>query len=540
MVLVRRGFGEFVELVGLPQSWFKSLASDVSHETTLWQRIRLTLEDLGPTFVKFGQVLATRPDLLPEPLVLELKGLRNQARPVPFEQLRPVLEAELGRPLEDVFSTFDTVPSASGSIGQVHRAHLRDNRQMVAVKIQRPGIRQAIRSDIEIIGWLARRLNEKITEFTPYDLPGIVEATGEGMMHELDFTIEANNAALFNHLNPFPKEVFAPQVFEAFTTERLTVTAWVDGLTPGDATIPASTARRVAAAGGRSVFHQIMLAGFFHADPHTGNLLVTPDGRACFLDWGMTGQLTREMRYFLADLFSAIAASDAEKVVRIADIMAQSKRRIDRTKLEKEVNFVLRRYGSRFEVGEEMGRVMIDLLYVFGSNGITLARDYSLLAKAILSIEEVAHCLDPAFDVRALAKPFLKKLAEERWSPANLARQSWWNLLNNFRRLRELPQDVQRFLRHLEDGEIRVNLRHEGLVEAGQELTSGVDRLVLAVITAALIIGSSFIMASTVDDQTSTAELFRLPTAFGTIGYLLSALFGVWTVINILRHGRQR
>lgn len=540
VVLARRGFGEVVRATGLPRRWVSSIVREEDAAMGLWERFRRTLEDLGPTYVKFGQVLSTRPDVLPDGAILELKQLRTKVRALPFEAIEPLLRANLKQPLESVFSRLERVPSASGSMAQVHRAWLREGNVPVAVKIQRPGIAKAIRADIEIISWLGKKVHENVDELKPYDLPALIQATGEGIFQELDFTIEANNAIVFNHLNPYRSGIFAPKVYDEFTTDKLTVTEWVQGRYPGDPLIPTAQAKQLAREGGQSIFHQILIAGFFHGDPHGGNLMITPDGRGCWLDWGLAGQLTREMRYHLADLFAGIAEGSAEKVSHTALLMAESKARIDRTKLEKEIARVLRRYGSKFEPGQKLGNVVIELLYVFGNNGITLARDYSLLAKAIICVEEVGKTLDPDFDARVIAGPLLRRLSRERYSPITLAKDALTNLVQNLHRIRNLPQDIQRFLRQLEDGEIQVHMRHEGLEEASAEFSSGVNRLTLAIIMASLIVGSSIIMSTTVNQDTTALELLQLPALLGTAGYLLSAFFGVLTAFDIVRNGRHQ
>lgn len=503
----------------------------------IWQRMRITLEDLGPTFVKFGQVLSSRADILPEPLINELKQLRNHVRATPWEEMEPILLEELSGPRELTFSQFNPEPVACGSIGQVYQATLAKNGVKVAVKLQRPKIKKAIRSDIEIIGWLARQLHEKIEELQPFDLPDVVEETGRGMMQELDFSIEARNAILFNSLNPDSEHVFAPKVYDEFTSSRLLVTEWIDGVPVDQTKLPMEKREELARIGGKSVFHQIVISGFFHADPHAGNILVTPDARLCFIDWGLAGHLTRQMRYFLADLFSAIAAGDPEKVVRVIQIMAIGKRRIDYPHLEKEVSTVLRRYHQPQVLNEALGHIMLDLLYVFGSNGIQLARDYALLAKAIISIEEVGKTLDPRFDIRSISKPYIEKLAFERWNPYNLLKHSWWNFLGHMNQLRELPGDLQRFFRRLEDGDIKVKMQHEGLSKLTEGLDSGINRLVLAIITAALLLASSHLVSSTI---TIEPRLFAFPTNIGSIGFIISSVFGLWLIFDIIRHGGHK
>lgn len=539
-VLVRRGFGDILAEVGLPKGWLAHFVPEETLHHNLWQRIRGTLEDLGPTFVKFGQVLSSRPDILPEPLIAELKKLRSQVKPVPFEEMLPVLQAELDGDYLTVFSEFDTKPVACGSIGQVYRATLRETGEAVAVKVQRPHIKKAIRADIEIIGWIVRQLHEKVEEVRPYDLPEVVTSADKGILEELNFSIEANNAHLFNLVNPY-ETVFAPKVYTHFTTGRLTVCEWVEGVPPGDPTVPPEEGKQLAATGCQSVFDQIFISGFFHADPHGGNILITPDRRICFIDWGLAGQLTREMRYFLADLFSAIASNDPEKVVRVAMTMALGKKRVDETKLEKEVAFILRQYQSRFGHGEAIGNIVIDLLYLFGQNGIQLARDYSLLAKAIISIEEAGVTLDPDFDIRLIGKPFLQKLARERWNPLNIVKTQWWEIQGHLRRLRDLPGDIQRFFRHLEDGDIKVKMEHTGLDQASEVFDSAINRLVLAIITAFLLLSSAIMVGATSSENSTAQDLYQaIPSFIGMMGFKVSAVFGLWLMWDIIRHGSHK
>jgi len=502
-----------------------------------WQRIRVVFEELGPTFVKFGQILSARPDLLPEPLITEFKQLRNQVTPLPWKEMEPIFLAEINGDPKTCFSSFNPAPVACGSMAQVYAAELGPENIKVAVKIQKPNIKKAIKADLEIIGWLARQVDQKVDDLKPYEIPSIVKETARGIMQELDFTIEARNATLFNTLNPEPETVFAPKVFDDFTTSRLTVTEWIEGLPPDKLAVDVDIAKRLAVMGGNSVFHQIVIAGFFHADPHGGNILVTPDHRLCFIDWGLAGLLTREMRYFLADLFSAIASMDAEKVMRTVTVKAVTKKRIDRSLLEKEVSFILRQYQARFQRNEAIGRIMFDLLYIFGKNGIQLARDYSLLAKAIISIEETGLTLDPTFDIRKIAGPYLQKLNYERWNPVNVLKSTYWSFQSHFSRLRELPGDMQRFFRHLEDGDITFTMKHEGLNRVSSAFDSGINRLVLGIIVSALLIASSMIISSTIQSQ---PNLFALPTSIGTLGYALSFFFGIVLIYDIIRHGRHK
>jgi len=537
-VLIRYGFGDVVETVGLPRRWVARFIPEEQSTLNLYQRLRKVCEDLGPTFVKMGQILSTRPDVLPEPLIAELKLLRDKVPPIPWdpedaEGARDVLLEELDGSIEEYFSEFNTEPFAAGSLAQVHRARLVSNGQEVAVKIQRPGIRKAIRSDIEILLWLAQQLHERVAELTPYDLPTVIGELREGIFQELDFCIEGRNAEFFNRTNKYPDKVFAPAVHWELTTRRLGVWEFVHGQPPGTATLDSESARKLAKDGASSVFHQIFISGFFHGDPHPGNILITPDRRIVFIDWGLAGHLTRDMRYFLADLFSAISSQSAEKIVRIVTSKAHRHQRVDQRQLERAVSLVLRKYTDIDKQGV-IGNVMMELLYVFGMNGIHLSRDYSLLAKAVLSIEETAVAMDPDFSVSKVGKPLLDQLNWERWNPRNLLRQTCWQLSSAADQIRDLPAEIQRVMRRIDEGVFSINLQHKNLEKLSASLEHVANRVAFALITGALIIGSS-----TVIDTQLEPQLWG-HSALGIIGYVGAGVLGFWVLIDMIRHGRHR
>jgi ubiquinone biosynthesis protein len=533
-VLARNGFLEFLEQIEAPSSWLSRLIPSRSARLNVWQRIRVTAEELGPVFVKFAQIVSTRADVLPEPLIEELKRLRDQVRPVPWEQMRPVLERELKGPIEEIFAEFDREPVAAGSIAQIYRARLRTG-EAVALKVQRPGLRKEIKADLEILHWFALKMQEHLPELSAYDLPTVVNEAGENMLRELDFDIEARNTNHFNATNPYPTEIFSPKVYEKHSTKRLLVLEWIDGASPGAVQLAPAEGARLAHIGGRSIFHQIMLAGFFHADPHSGNLFITSDGRLCLIDWGLAGQLTRHMRYFLADVFDGIAHQDSEKVVRVVLANALTKHRVDPVRLENEISIMLLKYPRFDAASGAFGRVMLELLYIFGSNGIRLARDYSLLAKSVIAIEEVGKTLDPGFDIRSAAEPFLKELSLERWSPKTLASLFYWDVRTALRNARDIPGSVARLMRNLEEGEFSINFVHRGLDEVRESFEHGVNRLVLAIIIAATLLSSSLIISRATEDSTGSF-LYTL----GKFGFTAALLLGFWLLYEIIRHGGKK
>ncbi|HEY0945886.1 MAG TPA: AarF/UbiB family protein [Opitutaceae bacterium] len=533
-VLARHGFADLLEQIDLPAGvWSRFIPQPATSRTT-WERIRLALEELGPTFIKFGQLLSMRPDVLPDPLILELRKLQNAVQPLPFDDMRPVLLEDLPADPADVFTEFDEIPVASASLAQVYFARLRADGRPVAVKVQRPHIARKIQTDLELVAWFAGQLHQRVEALRPYDLPTVVEELRNGVKRELDFVHEARNQQYFQTLNPEPEHVFAPAVFTEWSSARVLVMQRIDGTPVGSASIPPEMAKAIAAHGAQSIVHQILIAGFFHADPHAGNVLVTPDGRLCFLDWGLAGHLTRRLRYALADFWLAAVQQDAERTVQIATTLAPSSARIDLREMERDVTLALRE-ELNFAIGrQEIGRAMLRLIFILGSHGIPLSRDFSLMAKAVLAIEEVGRVLDPKFDMREHAAPVLRKLHRERAGPRALLRSVRAVFRSTAGGIQELPGQLQRLIRRLEQNDFTINLQHHGLEDLDDALETAANRISLGVVIGSLIIGSSLIVTTNIPPY-----LFGYP-ALGIVGYLLSAVLGLYIIWDIIRHGRHR
>lgn len=533
-VLTRQGFEDLLAQIDLPDGFWSQILSKRSERRSTGERIRRAAEQLGPTFVKLGQILSMRPDLLPHDIILELGKLQDHVDPLPFDTMRPVLTEALGLDPSEVFKEFNEEPIASASIAQVYSAQLRDGTDVV-VKLQKPGLRRRIEIDFDLAVWLSNLLAAKISLLRALNLPGIVADSREAVLGELDFRHEAKNQEYFNALNPRPGVVFAPRVFPELSGERILVMEKVSGMPVKRAAgMPQERRTALAAAGADSILRQVFIEGFFHADPHSGNILVTDDGRVCFLDWGLSGHLTRRLRNALADFWIAAVEQDTERIVQIAVDLAPVESRPDARAMEREVTIALRQ-ELNFKVGRpSLGRAMLRLLYIFGQQGIPLSRDYALMVKSVISIEEVGRVLEHEFDLRKHAEPILLELQRQRSDPKVILKQTNEAFRHTLLALKELPFELRRLLRRLERDNVAFNLQIRGLEQHDHAIMFAANRIALGVIIGALIVGSSLIVVTGTKPQ-----ILGYP-ALGIVGFACSAFIGLMIAWDILHNRRER
>ncbi len=532
-VLARYGFADLLQKMDLPPRLMSALGKMAPEKRSQWERLRIVMEELGPTFIKLGQLLSMRPDVVPEALITELRKLQEEVPPVSFDQIRPILEEGLGRDLNSVFSEFEEDAIAGASMAQVHRARLLSTGELVAVKIQRPLLEKVIDADFDILIWLARQAHERIDDLRPINLPDVVEAMRDGLERELDFRRESRSLSFFSRRNAFPDDVCAPKIHEEFCSRRVLVMEWIDGRKVESITPGSVEAKKLSQVGSRSMFNQIMITGYFHADPHAGNIRILPNGKLCFLDWGATGQLTQRMRYGLVDLFQAFVKADAEQVTRIGINLADTGESIDRRRMERDVNLAIRQHYNS-DTGEgDVGRAILSLLYVFGRNGIDLARDYSLMAKAILCVEETGSTLDETYNLKDEFEPVLKKLILERRNPKRIAESFRDSVMLGIEQMQAFPEEALRILKKVEKDNLKINLQHRGLDELDDTISDASNKITLGIIIGCLLVGSSLIVTSN-----TPPIVFGFPI-LGIVGYVMSLLLGLYVAFDILR-GRPK
>ncbi|CAN5591917.1 AarF/ABC1/UbiB kinase family protein [soil metagenome] len=492
-IFVRHGFG-FVFDLRRDRSERKALQEVLAPNFGI--RLRRTLDDLGPTFVKFGQLLSTRSDVLPESVLDELQKLQDTVAPMPFDRVRGIIERELGAPAEELFESLDPEVLGAASIGQVHRAVLRGG-ETVAIKVQRPEARGRVEADLDLMRQFANFLDRRFGRRIFVDVPGLVAEFDSVIRRELDYSSEAENARRFA-LNFADTEVVIPKVYLEHTTSRVLTAEYIEGTRFHDIRplmfVPAER-RRVATMGADAIFRMAFEDGFFHGDPHPGNLILTPEGKLALLDFGMVGYMSRGDIEALSRLFIAVIQRDASAALRGLEGLGVRYDTEVRPDLIQELRDFLHKY-SGLSVGEvTLGQALSELISLVRRFRLQMPPVFPLLTKALVTAEGISRSIDPTLNVYEVARPYAQRLLSERYAPDALLDTARERTLEYARYLEDYPEQIRQFLTELEDGELEVQLKHQGLNELGGEVDVLANRLVFAVVTGALLIGSSMLGA---------------------------------------------
>jgi ubiquinone biosynthesis protein len=532
-VLVRHGFG-FVFDVRRDRRENKGLQEFLAPNFGV--RMRRSLDDLGPTFVKFGQVLSTRPDVFPEGILSELQKLQDTARPMPAGRAQAILERELGAPVEEVFSAFDPVPLGSASIGQVHRAVLRTG-EIVAVKVQRPEAPGRVAADLELMREFADFVDRRFAQRVLVDARGLVAEFEVVVRRELDYTAEAQNARRFA-ANFAGTPVVIPSVYRELSTSKVLTMEFVVGTRFRDIRpllMPPSERRRVASMGAEAIFKMAFEDGFFHGDPHPSNLLLTPEGDLALLDFGMVGFMSRGDIEALSRLFIAVIQRDASAALRALEGLGVRYATEVRGELVRELREFLNKY-SGLSVGEvTLGQALSELIALARRYRVRMPPVFPLLTKALVTAEGLARSIDPTINVYEVARPYAKRLLSQRYRPHVLAEVATERSLEYARYVEEYPEQVRQLLGELADGELEVQLKHGGLDELIGSVDVLANRLVFAVVTAALLVGSSMLGAFDVGGP--SVPLLGVPVV-AFIGFTMALILASLLLTIIFRSRR--
>lgn len=492
------------------------------------ERLRLICEDLGPTFVKLGQILSTRPDLLPEPYIAELSLLRDQVKPISFGEVEAILLEEYGRPTGEVFAALDPEPIASASISQVHRATTQDGR-VIALKVRRPGIDKTVQADLDILKNLAQLAERRLPALAVYGPVALVREFERTLRRELDLSVELRTMERCR--GQFARERFAhiPEPFRAYSTSRVLAMELIGGVAVNDlvglrglGVAPADVAKR----GAMILLRQIFRFGFFHADPHPGNLRVLPGGIIAPLDYGMFGRVDGPTRERIVDLLTGLIAEDTDRVLRALadlDIRGESTA-VDSRSLRRDVGELVASYSDLTLDAIDLSRLLRDLVGFIRTHHLTIPPDLVLLIRALVTIEGVGRDLDPHFDIGAEVRPLFRELTTRRYGPRRLLTQTA-RTADDFQRIATLlPEVLGTSLESIKRGELTVKFDLQHFERLVRQLTRASHTLAAGVVIAGLIVGSSLIIRSGFG-----------PMPLGIVGFSIAAILGCWLIVSGLR-----
>lgn len=545
-VLTHHGFGHLVDrlhlsrYVPLPKRW-KSPEAALLPDANIGRRLASAFQELGPTFVKFGQMLSTRPDLVPTDIAAELSKLQDQVPPFDSALARQIIELDLGAPIEKCFSSFDAEPFASGSIAQVYRATVRRKGvpvgHPVVVKVKRPDIEDKVRLDMTILRWIAELAERFTPESANYQPKVIVDEFERTILREMDLINEAATITRFAEAFGEDPHFRLPLVHWECTGPSVLTLDWLEGtslkklLAEGDDRVD----RKVLADRlGRAFVRQFFELGLFHADPHPGNLLIVPPATVGLIDFGLTGQIDEEMLGQLVISLTAAVNREPDVVVEVLADMGALTDNTDRRQLRREFMELIDKYYGLPLQRFDLQTLFYEITGLIQRNHVLLPREFVLMGKALVQIGGVGLQLDPELDLLAMIQPKIRDMIAKRLNPRRLARSvaiSGWHLFNI---LKIAPSQLRDVMRRLGRGQWQVHIRHENLDDLAHEIDRASNRLGVAVIVAAVIVGSSLIIGSD-----SKLPFLELPLALiGGIGYIFAAVMGLWLVVNMIRSGK--
>jgi ubiquinone biosynthesis protein len=497
------------------------------------ERARLALEALGPAFVKLGQVLASRVDLLGPEWIASLDRLHDHAGAVDFATLEAQVVADLGGPIDASFAGFDETPAAAGSIAQVHRATLPGGRA-VAVKIRRAGVEAAIEADVLLLELLASWWEEQQPDSRRYQPVEIVRQLRKSLAREVDFTAEARAQERFAESFRESRDVVVPAVHAAFTRTSLLVMDWVEGVpaTDMEAVARAGLDRAVLAARGTdAVLQMVLVDGFFHADPHPGNVIFLPGNRIALIDFGMVGWISAKRRDELVDLLAAVAERDPDAMRNVLLGWADGNR-VNAERFSEDLGRMLHLYEHAQLREINLGTLLSEIAGVMREQHLLLPTDLALLFKALITLEGLGTRLVPSFRLVEHVTPWVRRLLAERWDPRNVAGRFSGAVREAGRALRAAPRLIEALARRFGDDGVAIRLEMREVDGFSRQMERSVNRLTIGIVTAALIVGSSILM-SVADHQQSLGEWF-----FAACGVVLAFVNSVWLIASIRRSRR--
>ncbi len=538
-VLIRFGFGDMVCRVGLSNALER--AGKVLHwkeATELAQleppaRVRRALEELGPTFVKLGQILATRIDLFSSEWITEFEKLQDSVPVIPFEDIRQQIEMALGEPIENVFKHLNEEPIAAASIAQVYRAQFDDGSDVI-LKVRRPNIKPTIEADLHLLHRLAKVIETEAPDLKRFQPQEVIHQFTLSLRNELDLAAECRNAERITANFKDHPEIVIPKVYWQWSGEQLNIQEFIDGIPGRDlqAVDEQGLDRKILAKhGAQAVLKMIFEDGFFHADPHHGNIFYLRDGRIAFIDFGMVGRLSQDRRNQLVDLLKGLIERNSNDVVEVLLDWAGDIR-INRQSLETDIDVFVDHYHGASLQQIKLSKMLSELTTLLREHALSLPSDLTLLIKTFVTLEGMGSQLDPDFDMVAEATPFLHRVLLSRYMPDVMLKRGWQSITSTFDIVTGLPKDLRNLFRAIRRGTFKVNIDIERLDRFAIRIDKALGRLAMSSVIAALIIGSSIVMT-----VQGGPTIMGLPF-LGFIGFSGAVIGAIWLLFSIWHRGK--
>ncbi|MCX6843091.1 MAG: AarF/ABC1/UbiB kinase family protein [candidate division WOR-3 bacterium] len=531
-VLIRYGFAELAAKFGLERrlklghkAW-----SDVAALTEP-ERLVKAFEELGPTFIKLGQMLSTRPDIMPPDYLKALAKLQDSVPGIPYDTVERVIGAETCRLPGDVFAEFDREPLAAASLSQVHRAKLATGEE-VAVKVQRPGIATMVEGDLAILASVARFIERHQPDLAAYDPVGLVNEFGRGLGLELDFVHEGQNADICRRNFAADESVVIPKIYWDYTTRRLLVLDLLTGVKPTDAAglERAGVDRHKLGQSGSSVYMKMIFKhGFFQPDPHPGNLIVMSGGRLGVIDFGMFSRIDTDTRDLLVDMLLAAYQQDSNRLTRFVLKVGSKTGRVDEVLLRADIQDLLDRYYGANLRELSLGRMLRELVAVSHRHRIAIPAGLAMLARGLATVEGLGLLIDPQFNFVEEMKPFLERLAWRRFGPLGWFKDIRRSAADIESLARDLPADLRQISDWLKKGEVKLQIDHEELRQIARSLSHSNNQLAAAIVLAAIIIGASLLVVA------APTALRALVPVIGVVAFVAAGVIGVYLFLAVLR-----
>ena len=540
-VLIKYGFGHFVEQLNI--DYYLELGKRIVtldkipkelERLSQPQRLRLVMEELGPTFIKLGQLLSTRPDVLNKDYIQEFSKLQDEVPAVSIDEVNAQILRELGHPAEELFAEFSKEPLATASIAQVHRGKLKSGEEVV-LKVRRPAIAKIVETDIDVMMGLAYLIEQHVPAVALYNPIGLVKEFRRSIMREMNFTREGRTIDRFAVNFADSETVYTPKVFWDYSGELVLTMEYVPGIKISDVEklrAQGYDLKEIASRGADAFLKQVLDYGLFHADPHPGNVFILPGQIICMLDYGMVGRLGRDLKDQLLDLLQALLSKDVERIISqllySGDLLDDSELK----NLRRDLHDFIEDYYDIVLQDIKVGKLLSEFIEILTLYRIHFPPDYMLLARALVVMEGVGRQLDPDFNMISHMRPYIKKLVIERFSPKNISAQAGHIAQSYAALVKSLPHDVKVFLNRLNRNQFKIDLEHRGLEKLVTDLDRSSNRVSFAVVIGSLIVGSSLVM------QIDKGPMILGFPLLGLLGYLVAALLGLWLAVGILRSGR--